>query len=691
MYVCPILSWLEDYGYRASKVDGMRRFQVIGKECTVPCRLSRWHKITGITALILVGAACSVLITSAANSQSPIPPNLDVVNRQAKDKPRLDRDSRELADEYVELLTSLRDVAANYERYLRDFNDDVVIQYRPSLDQLRRQLDSMRFAQNEQLLAEQLGKHAEELRRTEIHIRDSKTVYPMRLYRLVQSLRRELTSLDELLQDDILPRLQENETQRKAIQAYVSAVLADARRSSDEQDERRVIIITDSLALTVDIARAKAEARKQAMLEKRREAESRSLGVAVAPPVPRVDVAKPPKLPKLPAPPDGWQYGGRLSGSGLSREFGDTVKSVDSGNPIKIANRYGSIEVVGWGDDVIAATWNVEVQGASRIQERAFMNSAKLTIGHLRTGYVVAPTFTQPTEKSARFIQNELVVYVPARSPISIENTFGEIDASGLEAGVQATTNYAETKLTDIRGGIDATSSMGELTASNCEGPLTLKNSYAPITVEECSGTMTVENAYTQVTVSDSRGPLSIKNSGTVTVSDHHGDLVIENSLGPVEVTGLQGDLTATNRYQSIVVRDIDGSVKLDGAYSTMDLSNVRGNACAVNKFGMIKAEGLSGPLRLSNENGSTTVTLDDLLRGTSRITGSFGSIIVSVPESANLLLLANSTGSISTSLPMLITTKDAGSEGVLKLGRGARDSLFLSAKNGSIIINSDR
>jgi len=669
----------------------MRRFQVIGKALAAFCRTGKLHhKGTSHSAFVLAVAASLTALGPAVNSQSPIPPNVDVVNRQAKDKPRLDRESRELADEYAEMLLSLRDIAANYDLYLRDFDDDVVTQYRPSLDQLRHQLDSMRFVQDEQLLAEQLRKHAEQLRRTETHIRDSKTIYPMRLYRLVQGLRRELISLDDLLQDDILPRLAENETQRKAIQAYVSAVLADARSASNEPDQSEAAILKYSTALTIEMARAKAEAKKLEKLQKRLETEAKSISVPAAP-IPDADAVKFPKPPKPPVPPVVWPYSGRAPGSGLSREFGDTVGTVGRADPIKVANRYGRIEVVGWDDDEIAATWTVEIQGASRLQERAFIDSAKLKIKHLVTGYVVAPIFNQPTERSVRFVQNELVVYVPARSPISIENTFGEIDASGLEAGVEATTSYAETKLADIRGGVDATCSMGELTASNCEGPLTLKNSYAPITIEECSGTMLVENAYTQITVSNSRGKLSIRNSGGVTVNDHEGNLTIDNSLGPVEVTGLQGDLTATNRYQSIVVRDIDGSVKLDGAYSSLDVSNVRGDALAVNKFGPIKAEGLSGPLRLSNENGSTTVTLDDLLRGTSRITGSYGRIIISVPESANLLLLASTTGSITTSLPMLITTKDDRSEGILRLGRVTKDSLILNARNGSIIISSDR
>jgi len=41
--------------------------------------------------------------------------------------------------------------------------------------------------------------------------------------------------------------------------------------------------------------------------------------------------------------------------------------------------------------------------------------------------------------------------------------------------------------------------------------------------------------------------------------------------------------------------------------------------------------------------------------------------------------------------LPMQITTKDDRTIGVLRLGRAVRDSLILSALNGTIIINSDR
>ncbi|PWB73353.1 hypothetical protein C3F09_05325, partial [candidate division GN15 bacterium] len=641
----------------------MKRLQVSEKRLPAFGRVvCRWFS-GGVPALMIIWLAGLVSAGPSVFAQTPAPPGVDVLHRQTKEKPKLDRDTRDLADEYAELLINLDDIMFNYNIYLREYSDDVVIKLRPSLEKLRRELDSMKFVHDQQLLADQLSKSAEELKKTELHIRDSKTIYPMRLYRLIQSLRREITSLDDLLQDDILPRLEENDADRQAIQAYVSSVLADALRSSRDERTVRVTVLQDSLAKTIEMARLKVESKKQQMEAKRLESEAKAPGVVVIPPIPDVKVVPP-------IPPSPWALVGKASGSGLLREFGDTVSSVSPATPIRIANRYGSTEVVGWDDDVITATWTIEVQGSTRQQERAFADSAKLEVRKLPDGYTVAPVFMQPTDRSGRFIQNELVVYVPARSPVTIANTFGEINASGLEAGVQASTNYADAEFTAIKGRIDITCSMGELTVSTCEGPIKLVNSYSPVTVDECVGEMTIANAYAQVTVNDSRGNLTIKNSGSVTVNDHQGNLSIDNSLGPIEVTGLDGDLDATNRYQPIVVRDITGSVKLDGAYSTLDLSNVRGDAQAFNKFGMIKAEGLSGPLILNNENGSTIIALDDLLRGTSRITGSFGNITVSVPQSANLLLLANTNGSINTDLPMQITTGDEKSRGVLKLGR---------------------
>lgn len=634
-----------------------------------------------------------LLFDTTAFAQSPIPPNIDIVNRQSNDKPKLDRDTRELADEYAELLLNLSEITGNYQQYLQDYTDDVVKQYRPALDQFRRQLDSLRFVRDERLLAEQLRKHSEQLHKAEIHIRDSKTIYPMRLYRLVQSLHRELTSLDDLLQDDIMPRLAENDKNRAAIQAHVTAVLHDANQTHADRDDLSEKAIEDSIMASIDMTRAKVEAKRIAMLQKKIKMESKSTGhgYVIVAPTPTAKPGATVKVPVPPAPPAAWPFGRMTPGSGMSREFADTVEAVSRNLPIKIENRYGSIEVVGWTKEIITATWHIEVAGASRLKERTFMDSAKLTIKRLSGNYVVVPIFSQPNDNNARLVVNELVVYVPSRNAVTIENVFGEIDASELEAGVTAATTYADANFSNIRGPIAVTCSMGELMVSDCEGPLNLINSYAPITVDGCTGQMTIQNAYTPVTVSDCRGILSITNSGGVTVSDHQGDLTIQNSLGQVEVTGLKGNLTATNRYQSIVVRDIDGNVKLDGAYSTLDLSNVQGKAYAINKFGSIRAEGLSGPLSINNDNGSTSVTLDDLLRGTSRITGNYGSILLTVPESANLLLLANSTGSISTTLPMLLNNRENGSEGIIRLGKPAKDSLFVTSKNGSIVINSDR
>src|SRR5512138_303494 len=173
--------------------------------------MKRLVQIGASLPVVAIALAGLLMMDCVVLAQTPIPPNIDVTNRHSKDKPKLNRDSRELADEYAELLTNLAEITANYTQYLRDYNDDVVVKYRPSLEQFRRQIDSLRFVTNEQLLVEQLRKNAEQLHKAEIQIRDSKTIYPMRLYRLVQSFRRELSSIDELLQDDIVPRLEENE------------------------------------------------------------------------------------------------------------------------------------------------------------------------------------------------------------------------------------------------------------------------------------------------------------------------------------------------------------------------------------------------------------------------------------------------------------------------------------------------
>ena len=212
-----------------------------------------------VVSFVLAGL---LLADTGVFAQTPIPPNIDVTNRQGKEKPKLNRDSRELADEYAELLLNLDEITANYNQYLEDYNDDVVKQYRPALDQLRRQLDSLRFAGDEQLLAEQLRKHAEQLHKAEIHIRDSKTIYPMRLYRLVQALRRELVSLDDLMQDDILPRLSENESFRSAIAAYVTAVLRENRRAAVGRDELREATLKDSILAAIDMSKIKSEAKR---------------------------------------------------------------------------------------------------------------------------------------------------------------------------------------------------------------------------------------------------------------------------------------------------------------------------------------------------------------------------------------------------------------------------------------------
>jgi Putative adhesin len=114
----------------------------------------------------------------------------------------------------------------------------------------------------------------------------------------------------------------------------------------------------------------------------------------------------------------------------------------------------------------------------------------------------------------------DLGVTVPAGLPVSVSDSFGELDASGL------------------RGTVALSDNTGDLIASRLTGNLHLADSFGTLTASGLAGTIRLDN-----------------NSGDIRAARITGDTRLQDSFGTISVTGLAA--------ADVVVRNNTGDISL--------------------------------------------------------------------------------------------------------------------------------
>jgi hypothetical protein len=154
-------------------------------------------------------------------------------------------------------------------------------------------------------------------------------------------------------------------------------------------------------------------------------------------------------------------------------------------------------------------------------------------------------------------------VTVPARVPVNVGDTFGNLDSSGLHGNVTLTDGSGNLNASGLSGGVDLDDSYGTLSASGLAGRLRLNDNSGNVDATELTGNTQIQDSYGNVTVSGiSAGDVRCGNqSGNVTISfttvprlvvvnDSYGNITLELPPGNADYR-----VTTSNSFGNTAVR----------------------------------------------------------------------------------------------------------------------------------------
>lgn len=330
-------------------------------------------------------------------------------------------------------------------------------------------------------------------------------------------------------------------------------------------------------------------------------------------------------------------------------------KEVPSGSAIEILNRYGNVEIVAADTDRIVVDVDKTVI-AENEAEAARLAKEFVVYSIVGDGsrYQVISNYNRDENRvRGRRFKTSLVVKVPKRSSITLDNRNGNVDLSGL-TGDQRITN-----------------AFGNVTLSGVSGTVDISNKNANVTVRDIGGATKIFNEF-----------------GNVEARTIVGALELRHRNGNVEVEGVKGDSKVSSSFGSLDVKDIDGALNVSARNTSVEVLRVTNDVEVDNQFQSVRLEGIKGSATVSNRNGNVDIRYDEPPLKNIQVNSQFGDVTVAVPASSAFSIDARTRyASVSSDFPELKQDDNQGRSSITgRVGTGGPD-IRIDNRNGSIRI----
>ena len=236
----------------------------------------------------------------------------------------------------------------------------------------------------------------------------------------------------------------------------------------------------------------------------------------------------------------------------------------------------------------------------------------------------------------------ELTISVPrGLETARIETRGGNLQASGLDGGIEAHALGGRISVDGIRGGAEVRTGGGDIQVGTVTGPVRCYSGGGVIRVQNAGAECWLETAGGEIFLHRSDGPVHASTAGgNIRVERAAGPVFAKTAGGLIDVQQADGLVTAESSGGAIQVSAADG-VRCDSAGGAIRLRNVAGALMASTSAGSILAELASGRSRIQDSNlsanaGDITVLISSNLAVTvsaKNQSGGAGRIISDFPE----------------------------------------------------------
>ena len=286
---------------------------------------------------------------------------------------------------------------------------------------------------------------------------------------------------------------------------------------------------------------------------------------------------------------------------------------------LKVIDNHGAVSIHASDDDQITVVVRKRVGAENQDDANKYNSETKPTI--TASGSLV--TVDARVEAAGDHpVETDLEISVPRKAPVTVNSKRGDVNVSGRSGNVDVSTQHADTSIDDVNANVKVSQEKG-----------TLK-------IEQISGDVHVDGRLNEVTVADIKGSVQLD-------GEFQESIKLERIAKTVTFKSSRTDMELSR---------IGGSLDLDS--DELHAEDVTGPLHLNTRSKNIRLDGVSGDVRLQNDNGTVEVVMRVL--GNVQIDNRNGDVQVSVPDKAGFRVDARTRGGeIQSDFPELKVNND--------------------------------
>ncbi|MFC1508255.1 DUF4097 domain-containing protein [Candidatus Omnitrophota bacterium] len=305
------------------------------------------------------------------------------------------------------------------------------------------------------------------------------------------------------------------------------------------------------------------------------------------------------------------------------------------GMEIILEHSFGNIEIIKGRDDAIHISGEKTVTAKDDAVIKEFLSLMNLEVSDRPNRVKIVTEYPDnDLKKKVKSFTISYTIEIPSDVILSVENSFGSIDITG------------------VSGEFDITNGYGKVTAAMLDGRTSLTNKFGAIKARQITGEAVITTAHSSLDIEQITGNLTAQTKfGKLTVNTVKGNGYITGGHGGVECTSISGDTEITNSHGSVICSAIGGNVRINNSHGRIDVKNMDSDVWAQTSFARVYAENVKGKLTVENQHGAVEAVFID---GGADIHTTFGS--VQVDQIDGDVLVTNQHGSITAQNILLDT-----------------------------------
>jgi DUF4097 and DUF4098 domain-containing protein YvlB len=330
---------------------------------------------------------------------------------------------------------------------------------------------------------------------------------------------------------------------------------------------------------------------------------------------------------------------------GESYNFDDHLsQDFPAGASLKVIDTRGAVSVHASDDNKITVVVRKRVGAGSQEDANKYNGETKPTITTIG-GLVTVDAKADAAGDHP--VETDLDISLPRKVAVSIISRRGEVTVTTRDGNVEISSQHADTTVDDITGNIK----------------LSLEKGTAK--VEQITGDVRIEGRLNEVSVADVKGAVQL-----------NGEF-----MESVKLARITKNVSFKSSRTDMELSRIDGDLDLDS--DDLRAAQVIGPVHLSTRSKQIHLEGVSGDVRVQDENGNVEVSMRSL--GNVQIDSRNGDIQLSVPQKAGFRLDARAHGGeIQSEFPELkVDNNDREAKASGSVGNGAAHIVLNNEHSG--------